>query len=493
METTKERELSLYDMFWAICLKWRSILAVAIVFAVLAGAFSYVQSAKQIEANSKIVTDETEDSLEKLYTRMSYDEQKMADGYLNYKKSYDDLVAYNENAPLMQLDANDFYKGEISFYIDTNYAVEYPVIEKKDDTVAITNAYKSVISSQDFANHMSDVLGIEKTAYALEMVDSKGVYAGVNALDNEESQGLLSICVYAKDEETCLQLEELVKENVLAKKNELKQQFGEHEINVLKEEISRTASAELLKYQKANMELAYTCSNNMYNMYIRFADYQKAYINQARIDEGAKTVLPETTEENTVVLTPTISKKMIVLGFLGGACLIFVFWAFVYIFSTRLRLEENFEQIFSSKLLGNVPMADKKKKWFFFVDGLFEKLRHFNKRYFALDDALDMVAANIRIAMKNADSKKIMFTGAACGEEEKKMIKLLEERLKKDGIEIVFESSILYNAESLEKLVETGRVVLVERAEKTFQHEVAREIEICTQQNIDLIGTVIVY
>ena len=38
----------------------------------------------------------------------------------------------------------------------------------------------------------------------------------------------------------------------------------------------------------------------------------------------------------------------------------------------------------------------------------------------------------------------------------------------KDGIEIVCESPILYNAESLEKLVETGYAILVEKAEKSL-------------------------
>ena len=171
----------------------------------------------------------------------------------------------------------------------------------------------------------------------------------------------------------------------------------------------------------------------------------------------------------------------------------FALWALAYIFSNRLRLEDDFEQIFGSKLLGNVAMTNKKKKWFAFIDRLFEKLRHFNQRYFETEDALDMVAANIRIAMQKAEGKSVMVTGAVCGEDEKKVAEALADRLKKDGIEIVCGSPVLYNAEALEKLVETGCAVLVEKAEKSLYQEVAREIEICAQQEVKLIGTVVVY
>jgi len=482
-----EREINLFDMLWAVCQKWRSILAVAVILAVLAGGFSYMKSAKAAHAAKEPVTVTAAD----MYANLTYEEQKTSDVYVNYKQTYDELSYYNANAPLMQLDANDFYKGEISFYIDNFYIVEYPVITKEDNTIAIVNAYKATVGTEEFAQKLVEILGhVEKSSYALELVDCKGLYSGTNVIEDSEDRGIFSVCFYAADEETCTQIKELIKESVLAKKAEMAKQFGKHEITVLQENVSPASSAELLEQQKVNSDMAFNCSNNMYNMSLKFSDAQKAYVAQA-FEEVNSAVREE--DKEVVVPAPTVSKKLIVLGFVGGAFLMFVLWALVYIFSNRLRLEDDFEKIFASKLLGNVAMTDKKKKWFAFIDGLFEKLRHFNKRYFETEAALDMVAANIRIAMQKAEGKTVMVTGAVCGEDEKKVADALAKRLKKDGIEIVCESPVLYNAESLEKLAATGYAVLIEKAEKSLYQEVAREIEICAQQEVELLGTVVVY
>lgn len=483
-----EREINLFDMLWAVCQKWRSIVAAAVILAVLAGGFSYMKSAKAAHAAKEPVVVTAAD----MYEGLTYEEQKTSDVYMNYKQTYDELTYYNENAPLMQLNANDFYKGEVSFYVDNFYVVEYPVIAKEDNTIAIVNAYKATVGTQEFAQNLVDILGdVEKSSYALEMVDCEGLYSGSNIVEDSPERGIFSVCFYAADEETCAQMRELVKESILAQKSELVKQFGKHEITVLQENVSPASSAELLEQQKVNSDMAYTCSNNMFNMSLKFSVNQKAYVEKALAEVNAD--VKAESEEEVASEAPGISLKLVVLGFLGGAFLMFALWALAYIFSNRLRLEDDFEQIFESKLLGNVSMTDKKKKWFAFIDRLFEKLRHFNKRYFETEDALDMVAANIRIAMQKAESKKVMVTGAVCGEDEKKVAEALADRLKKDGIEIVCTSPVLYNAEALEKLVETGCAVLVEKAEKSLYQEVAREIEICAQQEVKLIGTVVVY
>lgn len=490
METKKERELSLYDMFWAVCAKWRTILAVALFFALVATCFSYIKSVNEIETQAKNDGNDIEVESTQLYEKMTYEEQTTVDAYLNYKQTYNELFAYMENAPLMQLDANGFYKGRISFYVNNYYQVEYPIVQKVDNINVIVNSYIGVVNSEEFALRLADIINTKNTTYALEMVDVDGDFAGANTLDNDETRGLFSVWVYAANKDDCMRMQELVKESILGEKDEMTEQFGKHEIDVLQEEIVRTFSVELLEKQKKYVDMLYSCSGNMNTMAARFTDYQKNYLNHILVTDAMKA--QEEVQDSAEEL-PTVSKKLILLGFLGGACLMFVFWALIYIFSAKLRLEEDFEKVFSSKLLGNVPMTHKKKKWFFFIDSLFENLRHFNRRYFDKEASMDMVLANIRIAMGNSDSKKIMITGAVCGEEEKEFAKILAERLKKDGIEIVSESSVLYNAEALEKLVDIGCVVLVEKAEKSLNYEIEKEIELCVQHGVSLIGTVVVY
>ncbi len=483
-----EREINLFDMLWAVCQKWRSILTVAVIMAVLAGGFSYYRSVKSVEALAEAEQITSED----LAKGLSYEEIKTSEVYLNYKQTYEELTYYTENAPLMQMDANDFYVGEVGYYVDNGYKVEYPIIGENNNVVAMVNAYKGTIGTQEFAQKIEEILGSAGIdSYAMELVDCDGTYAGGNVIDNQEDKGVLSVTVYAKDEETCLALKELVKSVIESSKGEVTKQFGKHDITIIKDVVSRTSSGDLLQVQKEKMDLAYTCSNNMYNMSLKFTPAQQAYVDMC-IEEGGK-VTEVVNEEEKAVPVAAISKKLVALGFLGGAFLMFVIWGLMYIFSSRIRLEDNFEVVFGSKLLGNVPTSDKKKKWFYFIDAIFEKLRHYNQHYFEREEALDMVAANIRIAMAKKDAKKVMVTGAILGAEEKAIAEDLATKLKKDGIEILCASPILYNAEALEKLVEIGQVVLVEKVEKSLCGEVEREIEICRQQEVNLIGCVVAY
>lgn len=477
-----EREINLFDMLWAVCQKWRSILAAAVILAVLAGGFSYAKSVQAAKAPKTEVTPET------VAEGLTAAEKNAADVYVDYLQIYTEQQIYNKTAPIMQLDASAFYKGEISYYVDNYFEVEYPVMEKNNNILAIVNAYKAGLNTEDMAEQVREILGTgEDNSYVMELIDSNNVYN--TSVEFEEDKGLLTIFVYASDADTCNGLMNAVKENIEKNTQNVKNSLGAHDMTLIQDNCQYTSDSEILAYQKLNIDKLQSFVTNQTNLFAKFNDTQKKYIElcEQKAESSVET-------EEVVEATPAVSKKLIVLGFLGGAFLMFALWALVYILSNKLRLEDNFEKIFACKLLGNVSMGNSgKKKWFAFIDRMFEKLRHFNQRYFETEEALDMVAANIRIAMQKAESKKVMMTGAVCGEEEKKVSEALAARLKKDGIEIICESPVLYNAESLEKLVETGYVVLVEKAEKSLYQEVAREIEICIQQEVSLIGTVVVY
>lgn len=489
----QEREINLFDMLWAVCQKWRSILVCAVVFTILAGGFSYYRS---LSAAKQVVVQE-EQTVEDVAAELDFEEKKSADLYFEYMNMYEKQMLYNENAPIMKLNANGFYKGELSYYVDNHFEIEYPFISKTNNVIAMVNAYKAELNTEEFAGKVKEVLDVEENnSYGMELIDSGNLYGNSNSIENNEERGILTISVYAANEEVCNALKELVKEEITNKKTNVEAQFGAHDVSLLQDICQFTSDADILAYQKENVDKLQSCATNMSNLVAKFSDQQQLYVDlraeELHVEMGVK---EETeTETEAAVVTPGVSKKMLALGFIGGAFLAFAVWALVYIFSNRLRLEDDFELIFGSKLLGNVPVSAKgKKKWFAFLDCFFERLRHFNQRYFEEDEALDMVAANIRIAVQKSDNRNVLITGAVCGEDEKKVTEALAKRLKKDGVKIVSVSPVLYNAESLEKLVEVGQVVLLEKAEKSLYQEVQREIEICGQQEVNLIGCVVVY
>lgn len=482
-----EREINLWDMFWAVCLKWRSILACAVAFTILAGGFSYYKNLKNVSVQQQ------GQKSEEVAEQLSSNEKNLADVYLKYAEVYNNQEIYNKKALLMKLDANNFYKGEVSYYIDNHYEVEYPLMAKNNNIVAMVNSYKSALNKEEFVKKLKDVLNTEDAdIYGMELIDCENTYGGTASIENDVDSGIFTISVYADSEELCNELKEIVKEELQLHRDDVVKQMGNHELTMIQDSCRVAADVELLEYQEDNADKLQIASTHMSNIENKFSDVQKTYVSLTEKEAAYDT--SEKEDSQKVDSSPRISKKMLVLGFLAGAIIAFAMWALFYLLNGKIRLEDDFEEVYKAKLLGNIPVKNsRKRKWFGFVDRIIIGLRHFNQRYFEQEKAYEMVAANIRIALKNIEKKTILISGAVCGEDEKKVVKELAGRLKQDNIKLEYTNQILYNAEALEKMVEIGQVIFVEKAEQSLYQEVQREIEICNQQRVNLLGCIVVY
>ena len=124
---------------------------------------------------------------------------------------------------------------------------------------------------------------------------------------------------------------------------------------------------------------------------------------------------------------------------------------------------------------------------------MFIRLRHLNQRYFDQEKAYEMAVANIRISLKDTNNRMVIVSGAVCDTDEKNVIDELAKRLEHDEIKLEYINPVLYNAEALERLVEVGQVIFIEKVEQSLYQEVQAEIEICEKQNVNLLGCIVIY
>lgn len=482
-----EREINVIDMFWAVCLKWRQILLWAVVFALLAGGFSYLKSIRAAKQAAEPMEEISLDEIE-----LDNDSKNNVNAYLAYKEIYANQIIYNENSPLMQLDSNGFYRGIITYYVDTHFEVEYPLINKKDNTSAIVGAYKVQLRSQEFTAKLKELADSDEknVSYIKELIDCDNNYGKTDAVTG--GNDVMMISVYGADERTCKEMAELVKEVISSGKAEVTKQMGEHDITLIEDNCEYVADIELLKFQQENISKCSAYFNTIRDLRGKLSDDELSYVDAYERQQSEFEGGMENDEEN-IFLKPSVSIKYVVAGIVGGAALAFFAIVLMYLFNYRLRLEDDFEMLYGVKLLGSVLIKDDgKKKWFAFFDQFIIRMRHLNKRYFTEDEAISMVAAEIKIGVKKLEASKVFVTGAVVGKEEKSVIEQLKKELNKSGIELVLGKPILYDAEALEKSVEVGCVVLVERAGISLYGEIAEEIEICAHQGMKLLGAVVV-
>lgn len=482
----QEMELNLADMFWAIMMKWRALIICGILFAILAGGVSYIKSVKQIEAEKQATTQEI---------KLEGEALDNAEDYLAYWELYKKQKEYNENSLMMQLDGNRFYKATLSYYIDNKYILEYPEIAKSDNIAAFTNQYISYLECDEFYDKLPDAAdNQDKKAYYSEAIDFLNQYGGGKAIRIDAN--LLTIAVYHENREECLAIAQIIDEIITEKQAEVTQLLGEHEVIQVRNECILTADDDLLEYQNKNFVAQNTQRVNMNTMEKNLTKNELAYVSQ-KMQEERDSIEAEgealtQAEEGLQNVSPSISKKLVVVGFLAGVILAAGVAALAYLFRAKLHMRDDFERLYGVKLLGNVVYDKRKKKLFGFVDRLLIKLRDCRRHYFKEEEICGMIAAGVRIAAAKADTDKVFVTGTNLEGKGKEFIKKLDNLLKKDNITMLIGNNILYDPAALEKLVETGHVVLVEEAEKSLYDEIRKEIETCRYHKIDVIGAVVI-
>lgn len=465
-----EREINLLDMFWDICLKWRLILSAAVLFAVVMGSLSYYTSVKKLEKSQSDIKVDTIENIE-----LDEISKAKVNGYTEYYKLYLEQEKFNKSSKLMNLENNELYVGTISFYIDNKFLVEFPTIQKNNNINGILAEYKAALDSEEFKNGVLQ----ETEGY----INENDVYEIVDQLGSESYGNILVVNVCAVDKNSCMELLEKINNKIVSTIQVVTEEFGEHEIIKIGNQYSVIDDSKLLDYQKKNIDKLNGFIATLESIDAKLTDQERLYIDLLYNNEVAKE--PES-------ITPVVSKKMVVIGFIGGAAIIFFVAALIYLFNTKIRVEDDIEEIYGIKRLGIIEINDNnKKRLFSFIDRFIIRLRHSNMHSFTREDSIKMILASIRVMARKENRSKIYITGSEIKNEEAQILVEIAEELKNTGIEINIGTPILYNPEALEKLIETEMVMFIEKAGITLYRELADEIEICRQQDVKIVGAVI--
>ena len=352
----------------------------------------------------------------------------------------------------------------------------------------------------------SQLVGQEvKESYYNEIVDYTNEIEGVvyNYQTYEQSDdGVLRIKVRAQAKEQSEQLVALVKEEIKNAYSNVSSKLGSHSIVELGANISFVADPTVFLYQKYNVEKAGTYNSVVSGLENQFTDKELAYAKQKLKERETKvdtTIINEDPIENKIQsmpkqnIKPTISIKIVVVGFCLGGFLAVVWYAFLYLVNGALRLENNFDKSYGVKLLGCVKADNNNKKRVFgFVDKWILCMRYRNVAAISLGEAIPMIVTNIKIACEKAGKKELTITKSGVSEMETVVMEAIAEKLSKEGILAVQGNTILQDWAALESAAKTSLLVLVETANKTSAFSMQREIDACRSQGTMVIGTVVV-
>ena len=453
MNNTYEQEIDLKDLIFYILKRWRSVLFIAVVLAVLIGGSKIWPGALKYQNKQYLAElQETYDTDLKNYrvTKEGYERNiETLTQNIDYEEKYE------KNSVLFQLDPYNKWVAKMDLFLEINE--ENGVITMVDPADSLVKAYSSILRSESSLKEASKENAIE-TRYLRELIN----------IEENIDGNMITVSVTYKDGEGAQKILGNILEGVNARQSELKSSLGTHSVILMNGETSMVADQELADSQNERV-------NSLSEMQTRLEEAQRS------LDELEEPQAPTGLSFKGVLKSAV---KYGVLGaILGGFMTAFV-WCVIYVINPRLHSAEEFKNRFGVKILGAFSQEGKEKKNLG-IDTWLEKLE--GRVSFSREDVLKRIIANISIYMEK--ERTVLLTGTA----EPDLLRSIETEIKDSFPEVSFEvrADMNRNPETLTALPTADGVILVEKCGVSKYKDIENELETIHNLNKKIIGCII--
>ena len=484
--TKNEIDIEIKDLLWELLRRWRLIVVLALCCGIGLTAYQY-----RIDMNKKdvVTVKKSQEELEKAMGTQDLDEVTAA---VALKRQIDEKSAYMEASELMHI--NPYAENVIVLQYYVNAELEAVASDVAEACVAyVENGHLA----QDIIDSSADEQGVMYVAELLSIVKEEGnVY--INAKDTKESVNLslhgtdvshsFDIKVVGTTAERAESLAVGVKAAVQEYSMFIEPTIGEHHVQLVKETASVIVDQELAELQTGNATGIKNISNNLDSMKNEMTgDQISLYV--------YRTTVTEPTTSGTVAATEkivTISFKHMLIGIFVGVILACALIFALYLFAVALRNSEEVKTLYNVKVLGRINDSEfEKKKLFGVVDALVVKLQNIGKKTLTYEQELQMICANIALDCHKNNRSEVVFSSSVEEKLSQEILRAIVEKCGEKGICVTMVNAINYDAEALETLAKVGSVVFIEKKRVSLYDELYKEITICKENDINVLGMVV--
>lgn len=505
-ETINEFEIpvSIKGLIMHICLKWKMILVWAILLAILFNVVGVVRDYKsknsgtdevvltdeeRIENEIKDIEDQLTETGKLLNKRELMEAEEAAGVYADLWKRYNEALVYNNESAKMHFDANHIFTLTIQYLIDTNYIVEYPVIEKKDDTNAILAAISNNIVTENVCRDIANIIPEDIDAtYVEELIETKYY------------DRTLQVTFIYSDKKVCKEVSKILQARVESICSDLQNTFGKFDYKLLCNNYMESADTVVLSDQIVQGSNITSAKNAMYYLTSGMSDDQKVYYTlmidydnllqqkNAKEENIYGDSWGVANEEKTVGEHEVryLHKKLFILGLLVGIFLVVVWTGMSYLLSPRMREFDDMEEVFGIKCLG-ILQGEKNSNINRIILKKFGKLD-----VMSLDDRIQMLCKEIEVIANKNNIKSISI---ASSYEDSFILEIKEKIcniLKTRGVNINICASVMNDLAAFNMVMDSEGVVFVERQRKSKYEDIKSELQKCNANEINVIGGVVV-
>lgn len=453
MNNTYEQEIDLKDLIFYILKKWRTVLSIAIILAILIGGYKLCKGLFNYKDKMHIAVQQKTYETEFNNFLLAKEGYQRYIGTLTQNIDYEEM--YEKKSVLFQLNPYNKWVAKTDLYIKMDK--DNGQITMIDPADSLVKAYSSILISESALRQASENNSIE-IKYLRELINIEGDFDG----------NMITITVAYKDGEGAQKILDSILESVNARQLDLETNFGSHNIIFMNSEKGIVADEELAEIQNKRRESLSGMQKNLEET-------------QLALDNIKEPQAPADLTLNGVY------KSAFRYGTFGGIFGIFLtgfLLCTIYVINPRLHSAEEFKSRFGIKIFGEYIKEDKSKKkscidvWLNKIEG---------KENLAREDVLMKIIANISLYTQRNET--VLLTGTI----ELELLNKINLELKDSFKELTFEvgSDMNKNSETLIRLPDIDRVILVEKCGVSKYKDIRNQIETINGLDKKIIGCII--
>lgn len=433
------REIGLYDLCVYILRKWKIIIVSTLIFTILLSLYGlYCKNRDSVSSElsiSELTINMTNEEIQ--------DVEDTADIIKDYKTAYEQQKTYNEESILQNLDAFAINTCTLTFYIDNNYEVIYPVVESSNNVLPITQTYVDLFNDLELYNEVSSKFNQDKPSlYYKELVS-------INSDDKES--GVFSVKIYGEDEKFLVDYSEIIEKYLFSKSEELQKLYGQHVIELVSNSFSVENDSSVYNIQQENISKIASIYSTMNSLESSFSGDQYTYL---------KKLIHEEKETTVNVL------KYVVIGFALGIIVPVFALILIYLFTDKIKNSRELAYSFGWFLLGELKYKDK-------------NLSETN------ENALEVIVAQINALEFSNDDNLFIFSENNVIQEHTDLVEnILKTKL---GIN-VFCHTNLDSGKAIEDLSKSKNAIVVCQNNKSRFSNVKNFVSGCNYNDVNIIG-----
>ena len=242
-----EMEIDLIDFLFYLLRRWKSLVAMILLGAVLGSAFYVVKTTKAANA---VVEDYQPDANTEANMKLA----------AQYRKLYDQQMDYNEHSIVMQMDTNQVYEGTLTYYLAAG-----------EQTERLAQVCTDIVNDPTVLAELKEAAGLDcedqyvkelvsSTMSQKEMGDSDLTANVVNNLQvtvpvDSMSNTVITYQVVYLNQETCEKMIAVVQDAVVSVAQRYVDIYGEYEFEQLQSVVAVIADEKYLEAQKYSIGL----------------------------------------------------------------------------------------------------------------------------------------------------------------------------------------------------------------------------------------------